>query len=183
MSIRIGISGKMCSGKSLVARYLTDKYNFIEMSFASRLKELALELFDVKQKDERGRFILQQLANHLREIDPAVWLRYLVARIPIDCNIVISDVRYPNEYQTLKSLGFSLVRMQMSRKEQERLVEENYPDIPLILLDDYSETALDEQAFEFSIRNDWDVALEAVYGQVDALIGTLFFRQANANER
>lgn len=171
--MRIGLSGKMCSGKSLVAAYLVKHHNFIELSFAQRLKELAEELFNVKQKDERGRFILQQLANHLREIDANVWVRYLMHRIPRSGNVVISDVRYPNEYSALKAIGFTLVRMRQSRVEQERLITENYKGLPLILLDDYSETALDKYKFNVYVDNDTNNTLDDVYIQVRNIVGRL----------
>lgn len=174
--MRIGLSGKMCSGKSLVAQHLVKNYGFIELSFAQRLKELAEELFGVRTKDERGRLILQQLANHLREIDANVWLRYLVASIPRTGNVVVSDVRYPNEYQTLKSLGFKLIRMEQDRREQHRLIVENYQGLPLILLDDYSEVALDKYKFDYHIHNGTADSLEEVYEQANNIIKGLLWQ-------
>ena len=174
--MRIGLSGKMCSGKSLIAAYLVKHYGFTELSFAQRLKELAVELFSVRDKEERGRFILQQLANHLREIDQAIWVRYLMQRIPRRGNIVISDVRYPNEHLALKSIGFTLVRMQQGRAEQERLIAENYKGIPLVLLDDYSETALDKHLFDYCIENDACNTLEQVYAQADKIVKDLLWQ-------
>ena len=171
--IRIGLSGKMCSGKSLIAAYLVKSYGFTECSFAARVKELAAELLDVRDKGDRGRYLLQQLANHMREIDPNIWVRYLVNRLPVDRPVVVSDIRYPNECDELERRGFIIIRMQQDRAEQERLIQENYLGLPLMLLDDLSETALDSRVFKYKINNGTNVPLTAVYAQADAIMGKL----------
>lgn len=171
-NIRIGLCGKMASGKSLVANYLVLKYGFTELAFAARLKEIATEIFslDVAKKDEQGRLILQQLGHKMREIEPTVWIRYVLRQIPSEGNVVISDVRYPNEFYTLQSLGFHMVRMYMRPEVQRMLVRKNYPGVPEILLDDYSEVALDAFRFDTIISNDKGVPLKSVYGQVDTML-------------
>lgn len=183
--IRIALSGKMTSGKSLVARHLVEKYQFAEYAFADKLKDIAKDIFRIKyeQKDERGRLVLQQLGQHMREIDPNVWVRYILKHLPSVGNLVVSDVRYPNEYQTLKDLGFIMVRMYVDRKSQEAMVNKVYHGLPLILLDDYSETALDKHHFDWLINNCESVPLEAVYRQVDALMGSLLLEHVKGAER
>lgn len=51
-SIRIGITGKLCSGKSKLADIIKQKYSFFEIkSFASKIKEIATDIFDMKETD------------------------------------------------------------------------------------------------------------------------------------
>lgn len=173
MSIHIALSGKMTSGKSLVATHLCKQHGFVELAFAARLKQLAEELFQVKKKDERGRSILQQLAPNLRAIDPNIWLNYIIKQIPEAGNVVISDVRYPNEFERLKGMGFVMVRMWATRKCQEEMVARVYPGVPLELLDDYSETALDGYMYDYTIDNDCPTPLGVVYNQVDNMMREL----------
>lgn len=174
-NLRIALSGRMASGKSLVAKYLVKQYGFKELAFAARLKEMAAELFnvDVKHKDEAGRLLLQQLAHHMRAIDPMIWVRYIIRRIPIEGAVVVSDVRYPNEFHTLQSLGFTMVCMYMSPFTRQEIIGHVYPGIPAILQDDYSERALDDFKFDVTINNDKGVPLDQVYRQVDELIAKL----------
>lgn len=185
LNLRIGLSGKMASGKSLVAGYLVDKYHFMELAFAARLKEIATEMFgfDVAKKDERGRYVLQQFAQYMREIDPLVWVRYILKRVPDAGNVVISDVRFPNEFDTLKNLGFTMVRMTMSRATQERIVRAHYPGVPLVMLDDYSERAVDDKPFDFTINNDSGVTIEQVFSQVDTMMGRLLLKEGAHGKR
>ena len=177
-AIRIGLSGKMLSGKSLVAQYLVDCHGFTMLSFAARLKELAAELFSPRQ--EKDRFLLQQLGEHLRTFDATVWLRYLVERIPHDRDVVVADVRYPNEYSTLKRLGFVMVRMVTDRAWQTKAMKEFYPDMPPVLLDDITETLLDDHKFDHYIDNREVTPLEQVYAQVETLMTCL---KGDARER
>jgi hypothetical protein len=172
----------MSSGKSLVARYLVEHYGFLELAFAARLKEIATEMFniDVAKKDEAGRSLLQQLADHMRKVDPNVWVRYVLRKIPPTGNVVISDVRFMNEFETLDRMGFAMVRMLMDRPTQEKVVTKTYPGLPLILLDDRSETELDTAPFYYYINNGAGVPLKghttplpSVYEQVDMLMEQL----------
>ncbi len=172
--IRIGLSGKLATGKSLVADYLIEKYQFKRISFAARVKELAAELFGyTDKKTAKGRSVLQQLAQHMREIDPDVWARYTIKRMPQGCNIVVDDVRYPNEFEMLHEAGFVLVRMMMDKAERKRVISETYPGLPDDLLLDSSETALDGFSFDYYIDNGSHTALSEVYKQADNIYSQL----------
>lgn len=174
--MRIGMSGKMASGKNVVANYLESKHGFVRLSFAARVKELCREMFGVDpvKKGPRDRAVLQQFAQHMRAIDPQVWVRYVAAQIecyPSHVSIVVDDVRYPNEYETLRAKGFQLWRMYLTRPDQEAYVRRSYPNLPLELLDDSSETALDGWRFDALIDNRQGVPLDYLYKAVDELVG------------
>lgn len=109
--IRVALSGKMRSGKDTLASELIVRHGFTRMAFADRLKELAAELFGASETF-KNRALLQALSRKLCEVEPAVWIKYVVDRIPMDRSVVVTDLRYPNEYHTLKGLGFCLVRIE-----------------------------------------------------------------------
>jgi len=167
--MRIAISGKMASGKSLVAKYLVAKYDFTGLSFAAKLKEICAVLFP-RAKYEKDRWLLQQVGQTMREFDPQVWIRFVLPDIKPGKDIVISDVRYPNEYNILRQYGFVMVRMYASYKARLGYIEKAYPDLPLLLLDSYDEVALDRYPFNYTINNDKDVPLGEVYRQVDNMV-------------
>ena len=154
----------------MIATYLTKHYGFVELAFATKMKQVAEELFP-RIKYEKDRWLLIQVGERLRELDSDVWIKYLLPSIPMDKDCVVSDVRFPKEYETLRRLGFTMVRMYVSRGEQEAMVRKMYPTMPMILLDDYSETALDYYPFDVTIDN--DVSLEEVYEQADIMMKEL----------
>lgn len=121
--MKIAIIGKMCSGKSFVANHIMKRYNLKKYSFASKLKQIAKELFGMKQKDRR---LLQIIADKMKEIDPDVWVNYLISEIKTQDNIVIDDVRYPNECVALAKLDFIFIRLKVSKTVQQKRLIETY---------------------------------------------------------
>ena len=74
--MKIDICGKMCSGKSTLANHILRTFpGYQKYSFAKRVKELCVELFDMKGKD---RELLITFANSMRDIDPNVWIRQVL---------------------------------------------------------------------------------------------------------
>lgn len=160
--IRIAISGKMRSGKDTVAGHLVTKHGFVRMSFADKLKKVAEDLFGVEE-NVKNRALLQTLGRRMCQVDEAVWLKYVIDRIPLYRSVVIPDLRFPNEFYALKGLGFGLVRIGIDAKTQLkrlRATELGSGDPDPSALEDASETALDG---DFN----WDLALD---GAEDALV-------------
>ena len=74
--MKIAICGKMCSGKTTLANYIMRTFpGYQKYSFAEKVKELCVELFDMKKKD---RPLLIDFANKMREIDPNVWINQVL---------------------------------------------------------------------------------------------------------
>ena len=145
---RIGLSGKMCSGKSTVANYLKENHKFIELAFADKLKQIHRDLFESKIKD---RETLQLLGMKLREIDSQVWVRYVLRQIPAELNCVISDVRFLNEAQSLRGMGFVIVRLDVEPAIQSERICALYGNMKLELLHHESECALDNYDFDYVV--------------------------------
>ena len=74
--MKIAICGKMCSGKSTLANHIMRTFpGYQKYSLAKRVKELCVELFDMKGKD---RELLITFANSMRDIDPNVWIKQVL---------------------------------------------------------------------------------------------------------
>lgn len=97
----IGFGGGFCAGKTTACHMLVGNFNFYEMNFADKLKNLSKDLFDMQIKD-RG--LLQKFGVALRDIDENVWVNYLWNQIN-NLNfkrICIGDVRFENEIKMCK---------------------------------------------------------------------------------
>lgn len=172
MGCQIALSGKMMSGKSTVAQYLVREHGFVEVAFAEELTEIAVRLFRYSSQQPKNRALLQTLGMRMREIDPDVWVEALLrrlSRLPEDCNIVVSDVRFPNEYVALRERGYWMARVYIDPELQELRVHQSTPNMPRGLLCHYSEVALDgpEWPWDSYIVNDNSV--DNLISQVEAI--------------
>jgi Holliday junction resolvase len=93
-----------------MAKYLVENYGFKRFSFAEGVKKVAIDYFGMEGKD---RTLLQALGHGLRQIDPLVWVKYTINKFDENETdfVVIDDLRYPNEYEALKRLGFTIVKL------------------------------------------------------------------------
>lgn len=129
--MRVAICGAICSGKTSLADTLVEKYGFKRFSFASSVKEYAKDLFNMKGKNRQ---LLQDLAEKLKEIDQDVWVNRLDREInkiittDTETNIVIDDLRFPNELEYLKRNGFFIIRINIEKIDQLRRLRNVYPD-------------------------------------------------------
>lgn len=125
----IGLVGVKGCGKSTVSEYLRTKHEFTEASFAKPLKEIcsilsgiSINILDPQTEYERkaretikdsvwgmtGRQWLQKIGTELfrDNFDSDIWLKLLERQLNNITNaVVISDCRFENEYQLIKSKG------------------------------------------------------------------------------
>jgi len=134
----IGITGKKHHGKDTLGKILVDKYNYKKMAFADNLKEACRIIFglsdeqlygDMKETNDEfwktsPRNLFQYIGtdmfrNMIGKIMPHVgndiWIKSLEKNI-IDSinnsnNIVITDVRFPNEAMMIKKHGGIIIKI------------------------------------------------------------------------
>lgn len=143
----IGLAGIAKSGKSTTADMLTKYYGFKQLSFAEPLKSMAQVIVDLYDPGESiedvkdtfipslnvsYRTILQTLGTEWGRlmINKKIWLDMLIHRLfeayhSQGChNIVITDVRFPNEVDLVDRLGGML--MYITRDSQDNIIEDTH---------------------------------------------------------
>lgn len=111
---RIALVGNMRSGKDTFADVLINEYGYTRIAFADELKRICKELFPEQfTNGNKPRKILQDVGQCMRSIDYDVWVKALGRKIEHcnDKNLVITDVRYPNEVAYLRDNGFIIVQI------------------------------------------------------------------------
>lgn len=122
--LRIAFAAQMRSGKDTAVDYLMQKHGGSHYKFADPLYDI---LHYAQSKCgfplEKDRQFLQYIGTDwARSKDQDVWLNALKRRVeatPEDQNIFISDARFNNEFELVKSLGFTLVKIM--RPEEDRI--------------------------------------------------------------
>lgn len=168
--VLIGVSGKIGSGKSTFAKYLVDNFNFIEMSLADPLKKACQELFLLSDEqvfgnqEQKGtidnrwgkspRELLQfvgtdLLRNQMKYLIPDLHEDIFLKRFELwynenkNVNVIVSDIRYPNELKYIKKSGGIVIKIERSNYD----IHSNHS----------SESSLNNEVFDFIINNNFDV--------------------------
>lgn len=160
--VLIGIMGTKGSGKTTAANYFLTK-GFVEKSFADCLKRACMEIFlfdedqvfgtlekketpDPRWLDCTPRKILQfvgtdLLRNHLETIMPGLGKNVFIRHFELwyeknkDQNVVIPDVRFQNEFDFIKKMGGSVIKIERCGENSD--VHESETEMQKILLYDY----------------------------------------------
>ena len=129
----IGLTGRKYNGKDTAAKQLIND-GYIPMSFAEPIKDVAKMLFGFSENQVNGsqkeemdvrwnttpRAVLQfigtelfreQIQQLLPEIGADFWVKSIENRIPSNANVVITDVRFPNEVAMIRKLGGKIIRV------------------------------------------------------------------------
>lgn len=126
----IGLIGYAQSGKDEVAKVLVDKYGFERRAFADKIRDILYEInpmvggeplqirvdsdgWDKAKQHPEVRRLLQKMGVSARNhIDKNIWVKTAFVGIDNDKDYVVSDVRFENEVQMIKSLGGEIWRIQ-----------------------------------------------------------------------
>ena len=122
--MKIAIYGPMCSGKTTIANIIKSYDNrYTIYSFGQKIKDLAVELFQMKGKD---RSLLIQIADKMRDIDEDVWAKYVVKQTKDDDYCLIDDLRFQNELNYLDE--WKIICLTIPDEERICRIKKLYPD-------------------------------------------------------
>src|SRR5699024_5657973 len=143
--IKIALTGKMRSGKSMVAEILWLEYDLTRRSFGGALKYYADKMFEgssaypieVEEYGEpcpfdgkrdtrikKPRKLYQDFGQAMRHLDEGIWIRHVEQAIETDKTflnykgVVIDDLRQPNEYEWAKANGFTIIRVNADESDR-----------------------------------------------------------------
>lgn len=157
----IGISGKIGSGKSTLSKIIQKKLAYQEWNFADNLKKIVAILLGytyeeiittevkdvfIPEIDMNVRRVFQKVGTDClrNNLHNDIWVISLLLNY-IKCgepNIIIADVRFPNEAKFVLDHGGILIRINRDLPTNESNINNHI-----------SETALDDFPFEYIIEN------------------------------
>jgi hypothetical protein len=125
------------SGKGTVARVLVDEFGYTERQFSAPIKaawtgllesigcgDLVAATLEGPLKETAlprvGGLSFRKFAEHigdgLRGDNPDLWIKIISEQLGVDAfagrRVVLSDLRYPNEFTLIKTVGGSCVRVE-----------------------------------------------------------------------
>ena len=122
--MKIGIIGKMCSGKTTLAQEICRLDNRHDVySFGTGVKEIAYKYFNMENKD---RSLLVNIGTKFREINEDIWIDYSLNNIKNINYCVIDDIRHQNELDKLINLDFTIIKLHITKQEQIKRLQKVY---------------------------------------------------------
>jgi hypothetical protein len=120
----IGLVGYPRTGKDAIAQKLVEDHGFVRLAFGDSVKRLLLAIdpsyndnLDVLEKRKASgiydtREKLQNLGQVLRNFREDFWvdtLRKEFMELPEEASVIITDIRYQNEFHFVKDVGGEVV--------------------------------------------------------------------------
>lgn len=169
----LGVAGVKFSGKDTVGDYYVNNHGYIKLHYADPLKDILKTLFKFKDDQLNGnkkevvderinktpREILQYVGtdlfrNQMEKIIPEIgkdfWLFVMKNAINEireknpEAKIIITDIRYPNESEFIRSLGGEVIKIKSINKTSNN----NYSNHE-------SEQCIDNIPYDYLIENDY----------------------------
>lgn len=182
----IGLVAGKQSGKSTFADYLCKKYSFTTQAFADPIKDGVKIMFDFSDEQMEG--ILKEVIDKRWGISPRqalqiigtdIFRKHLPDTVPglsqigdkfwlerfkiwyrknKDKNVIVSDIRFPNEAKLIKDMGGMVVKIQRNG------MKNNDQHI--------SESLIDKIDSDAMIRNDFSI--KEYYQHIDELMSHIY---------
>lgn len=174
--MKIAFGYKAGSGKDLSVKYLIKKYGGKKIAFSDPLYDIlhyAQNIcgFEIKKDRKFLQFIGTEWA---RSINPNVWIDLLINKTNKDnSNIYCSDVRFINEFQSLKNNGWILVKINRnidSLNEIKRIDNGNINHISETELDNF-----DDHNWDYIIENNGTI--KDLYNNLDYIINDISLKK------
>lgn len=156
---RIAITALKGSGKSVTANYLMSKYGSEIRPLASVLKKMLIamgvpeEYIYGDKKEEiipflgvTGRFLMQSLGTDWGRniVGRSIWVNMFLFNLKEDDNVIVDDVRFPNEADALRKAGFTLIRINRpSLEHQDTHESERYVNVLCVDADVCNDSSLE----------------------------------------
>lgn len=131
------LSGFSGSGKSYVADILKSR-GWFSIGIADTLKDYVSEKYSIDRGDldtqegkkkmlnnESYRDILIREAKNLKKDDKNYFIKQVVERVQNQSRVVISDMRYPNEYYYIKKKFHNVISVNIQRDIYNKIDDES----------------------------------------------------------
>lgn len=173
--IQIAVAGKIRSGKNTVAAYLGKKLDCHQIAFADGISQVIIEYFNDAFKEGKPRKHYQIIGQAFRQLNPNIWVQMLDAEMDYykedNENVIVTDLRQPNEYEYLKNEGFIIVKVEA---DFEIRVERSLASGDKFDTEDfYHETELNIDAMDYDYLVSNNTTLEDLLDQLDYVIAEI----------
>lgn len=176
--IKIAVAGEIRSGKDTVCEYIQEKVPGMQkLYFAGGIQKVIELCFPEAFAEGKPRKLYQEIGTFMRSIDQDVWVNYVKKEldfyqdlIEIE-NFIVTDLRQPNEYDWLKSEGFTVIKVEANDEIRIERMKASGDVFEAESLVHPVEQLIKALPYDYLITN--NDTLESLYEQVDYVLKDL----------
>lgn len=166
----IALCGKKGCGKDTFAQFLCKYIDCQQLSFAGPIKGILQDIYGFSPEDIEYykrtnksfifgkreltlRQFMQEFGEHMKFIDPEIWAKALRVKINPNKINIITDLRFPIEYEYLKELNLTVVKIERENMQMDAHISEtsvNYIIPHCVVVNNGSLGDLAKKAQEFA---------------------------------
>jgi hypothetical protein len=172
--MKIAFGYKAGSGKDLSVKYLIKKYGGNKISFSQPLYDILFYAqkvcgFELKKDRKFLQFIGTEWA---RSINPNIWIDLLITNSNKlnNQNIYCSDVRFVNEFESLKKNGWILIKILRPNIDSKRIGNGEHTHVSEIELDTFK-----DDKWDYIIENNGTI--KELYNKLDNIIDDISLKK------
>lgn len=178
--IKIGILGEIRAGKDTVAQLLSHELSKLNkndtdyLAFSTGIHEVIKLTMPELYTQGKPRKALQHIGQSLRQIKPDVWIdflfkshEYFVAQF-LEHNIIITDVRQPNEAKRLQEEGFTIIKVTASSEVRMSRANANGDNFTPDMFNHETEQMIKLCPYDYHIDNSY--SLDSLKSNVRAIL-------------
>ncbi|MCL6592000.1 MAG: hypothetical protein K6U80_18890 [Firmicutes bacterium] len=167
--------GKAGCGKDTVADYLVARHSFVKFRLAQAIEDLCRDEYGMKEKNRE--LMIRVGEAYKKKYGQDYWLRIVASRLgkPGIGRVVVSDVRFPYEYEYFDANGFIPVRIVCSSRRRIARLANRDGNPQLAALTDPTEQQVDDLPSGYQIDNSG--TLQELYDEVDILVELMAGRE------
>lgn len=155
MSLRVVLIGRSNKAITPIARKLQRPHSFKYMAFMDGVRKIDDIIYGGKKYKRLNWEKKIRIYDELYKVDSNIWITYLKQKLDVTTrDVVIPDVRYLNELEQLRNMGFIVVRVTTDRISKEHLTHKVMNAAPgtIIVADWYDANFSDKVRADYSIH-------------------------------
>ena len=155
--LKISVFGKMREGKDTAALIMQSRRRGMrQIAYGDALKLIYHTMFGESEKKPRAGY--QWFGQAMRSHDADVWVNQLQKGLDYlrqaGADVVVTDMRQPNEYKQLTEQGFYMVRVRSSLETRLERMRAAGDDFKMEDLENETEQYIDSFPYQYEIIND-----------------------------
>lgn len=168
--VKIGILGEIRSGKDTVSQLIDYKLYQNNrnvrtqfLAFSTGIHAVIRLTMPELYVNGKPREALQHIGQSLRMLQPDVWINFLFNSVDYkeainrECNIIVTDVRQPNEVKRLQDEGFTIIKVTASKEARINRAIANKDNFDESMFEHETEKVIHECPYDYLIDNSYSI--------------------------